>query len=100
MPNKITKVVWTRQARESLNAILDYRYKKIPSARKIVRKDIIDASKQLVFAKQYQIDEVFPAYRRIVIRDYKILYKQVKGMAYMLNVVCTRASKETPTETS
>lgn len=47
MPDKkITQVVWTRQARESLNAILDYRYKEIPSARKIVRKDIVDASKR------------------------------------------------------
>ena len=40
MVSKITKVVWTRQARESLNEILDYRYEKTPSARKIVRKDI------------------------------------------------------------
>lgn len=30
MIEKVAKVVWTRQARESLNAILDYRYKDIP----------------------------------------------------------------------
>lgn len=59
MLDKITKVVWTRQARESLNAILDYRYKEIPSARKIVRKNIIASSKQIVFAEQYQKDDVF-----------------------------------------
>jgi plasmid stabilization system protein ParE len=89
MPDKITQIVWTRQARESLNAILDYRYKEIPSARKIVRKDIIDASKQIVFAEQYQKDEIFSQYRRIIVRDYKVLYKEQKGIAYMLNVVCT-----------
>ncbi len=56
MTHKITKVVWTRQARESLKSILDYRYKEIPSARNIVRKDIIRYSKDIVFAEQYQED--------------------------------------------
>lgn len=91
MSDKITHVFWTRQARESLNAILDYRYKEIPLARKIVRKDIIDESKQIVFEQEYQKDEIFPKYRRIIVRDYKVLYKEQKGIAYILNIVCTRA---------
>jgi len=94
MTDKVTKVVWTRQARESLNAILDYRYKDIPSARKIVRKDIIEASKRIVFSKQYQEDEIFSEYRRIVVRDYKILYKEQSGTAYVLNVVCTKVDNK------
>lgn len=100
MPDKITQVVWTRQARESLNTILDYRYKEIPSARKIVRKAIIDASKQIVFAEQYQKDEIFPKYRRMIVKDYKILYKEQKGIAYILNIVCTRAHARTTTPSS
>lgn len=100
MSNKITKVVWTRQARESLNTILDYRYMEIPSARKIVRKDIIDASKQIVFLKQYQKDDIFPEYRRIVVRDYKVLYNEINGIVYILNVVCTRAGIDAITKTS
>lgn len=87
---KVSTVVWTRHARESLTAILDYRYKNIPSARKIVRKDIIDSSKQIVFSKQYQKDEIFPEYRRIVVRDYKILYKEIDEVIYILNVVCSK----------
>jgi len=78
MTHKITKVVWTRQARESLKSILDYRYKEIPSARNIV----------------YQEDEIYSQYRRIIVRDYKILYKESKSVAYILNVVCTKAAKE------
>ncbi|MBC9795862.1 type II toxin-antitoxin system RelE/ParE family toxin [Sinomicrobium weinanense] len=95
MARKITQVVWTRQARESLNAILDYRYKDIPTARRIVRKDIIGASKEIVFAEQYQRDEIFQEYRRIIVRDYKILYKEQKGVVYILNVICTKANTET-----
>jgi plasmid stabilization system protein ParE len=92
MAEKVTKVVWTRQARESLNAILNYRYKEIPSAKNIVRKDIIDSSKNILFAKQYQKDEIYPQYRRIVVRDYKILYTSKSGVIYILNVICTKAS--------
>lgn len=51
MSGKITQVVWTQHARTPLNAILDYRYKDILSARKIVRKGVIVASKQIVFAE-------------------------------------------------
>ncbi|MDO6814025.1 type II toxin-antitoxin system RelE/ParE family toxin [Tenacibaculum soleae] len=94
MTKKILQTVWTRQARESLNAILDFRYKEIPSARKIVRKDIISSSKKIVFAEQYQKDEIFPQYRRIIVRDYKVLYKEDKNIAYILNVICTRAGAE------
>lgn len=92
MPDKITQIVWTRQARTALHAILDYRYKAFPSARDIVRKDIIFSSKQIVFVDQYQKDEVFPQYRRIVVRDYKLLYKAKNNVVYILNVVCTKAS--------
>ena len=91
MPKKVTKVVWTRQARESLNAILDFRYKDIPSARKIVRKDIIDSSIEIIFSEQYQKDEISPQYSRIIVRDYKDLYTEYKGVVYIMNVVCTRA---------
>ncbi|MDN3596833.1 type II toxin-antitoxin system RelE/ParE family toxin [Zunongwangia endophytica] len=89
---KITQVVWTRQAREALTSILDYRYKDLPAARKIVRKDIIEASKKIVFAEQYQQDEIFSNYRRIIVRDYKLLYKHQNEMVYILNVVCTKAN--------
>ena len=91
---KVNKIVWTRQAQEALNAILDYRYSKIPSARKIVRKDIIDASKGIVFVDQFQQDEISPEYRKIVVRDYKLIYKAEKRIVYILNVVCTKAEKE------
>ncbi len=88
----IAKVAWTLQARQSLKEILDYRYKEVPKARKIVRKDVIDSSKQIVFAEQYQRDNVFPQYRRIIIRDYKLLYRENKNIAYIMNVVCTKAN--------
>ena len=84
-------VFWTRQAYESLQQILDYRYKDIPHARKIVETDIIKASKNIVFVAQFQRDDVFPEYRKITVRDYKLLYTERKGVVYIMNVVCMKA---------
>lgn len=89
MNEKVVKVVWTRQAREALTEILDYRYKKKSTARKIVRKDIITSSKEIVFTKQYQVDDIYPKYRRIIVRDYKLLYKEENNIVFIMNVVCT-----------
>ncbi|UUV20175.1 hypothetical protein [Paenimyroides aestuarii] len=49
MTVKVKRIVWVRQAREALSEILDYRYSSIPSAYKIVRKEIISASKSIFF---------------------------------------------------
>jgi len=45
---------------------LTFLLKETPSARKMVRKDIIASSKQIVFVE----------YRRIATRDYKVLHKE------------------------
>lgn len=91
MSKKVRKIVWVRQAREALFEVLQYRYSEIPVAREIVRSEIINASKRIVFPEQYQEDDVFPEYRRIIVRDYKILYKEEQGIVYILNIVCTKA---------
>ena len=91
MSNSISKVVWTRQARKSLKSVLEYRYAEIPSAKKIVRKEIIKASKEIKFPEQFQKDIIFPEYRRIIVRDYKLIYSFDKTIVYILNVVCTKA---------
>jgi len=43
------------------------------------RTEIITASKNIVFATQYQENEVYSQYRKIIIRDYKILYKELEN---------------------
>ncbi|MCC4213891.1 type II toxin-antitoxin system RelE/ParE family toxin [Leeuwenhoekiella parthenopeia] len=86
------QVVWLRQAIDSLKNILDYRYKDIPSARAIVKRDILNASKGITFPEQYQQDEINADYRKILVRDYKLLYKEIDGVIYISNVICTKAS--------
>ena len=91
--NKITQVIWTRQAQKALKDVLEFRYKDIPIAKRIVRQDIIDATKTISFPKQYQKDIYFPKYRKITVRDYRILYKSEEHIAYIMNVVCSKAGE-------
>ncbi len=91
--NKITQVIWTRQAQKALKDVLEFRYKDIPIAKRIVRQDIIDATKTISFPKQYQKDIYFPQYRKITVRDYRILYKSEEHIAYIMNVVCSKAGE-------
>jgi len=45
---------------------------------KNVRADIIRASKDIHFVKQYQVDEILgEPFRRMVVRHFKIIYKPI-----------------------
>ncbi len=88
------KVVWLKQATDSLKQILNYRYKDIPAARAIVKREILNASKKITFPEQYQKDEINPDFRKIIVRDYKLLYKEKNGLIYISTIICTKASSK------
>jgi len=73
------KIVWSKQARASLKDIYDhYKEKSLQGARH-VKADLLNSPKTIYFSKQYQIDDINPKYRRIVVRHYKVLYKEVNS---------------------
>ncbi len=71
-----SKIIWSTQSKESLKDIYDYYKVRSLQGAKNVRSDLINAPKKIIFAKQYQLDEINPNYRRIVVRDYKLLYRE------------------------
>ena len=72
---------------------LFYKKKSIQGAEN-VKKEILNSPKTIYFAKQYQIDDINPKYRRIVVRDYKILYIERKGAIFIMDIVCTKQSPD------
>lgn len=75
--NTKIKVVWSDQAK----ADLKYIHKRIlnktksPANSQNVKRDIIQASKQIDFVNQYQVDEFLgKPYRRMIVRHFKIVY--------------------------
>ena len=86
------KIVWTHQAKTALKDIYDYYKDKSLQGAKNVKSDLLESPKKIIFSKQYQVDDINPNYRRIIVRDYKILYKEDKGVIQVMDIVSTRQS--------
>lgn len=91
---KVTKIEWTDTAKVALKNVFDFHAKFSEEAAINIVSDIIDAADAIVFSKQYQVDEINPNYRRIVIRDYKILYKVSRKTIYIMNIVSAKDNPE------
>ncbi len=90
----ILKIVWTKQAKQALKDIYDYYKEKSLQGAKNVKTDLLQSPKSIHYSKQYQLDDINPKYRRIVVRDYKVLYKEDKGVIQVMDIVSTKQSPE------
>lgn len=70
---KALKIIWADDAKKALKTIHAYYKKKSVKGADNVKRDLLEAPKTIRFSKQYQVDEINPEYRRIIVRDYKIL---------------------------
>ena len=91
---KVARVDWTDTAKSVLRKIFNYHVEYSRSSAENLVNEIIDAADSIVFAKQYQVDEINPNYRRIVVRDYKILYNEQKNTIQIMDIVNTKQSPE------
>ena len=90
MEIKEIKILWSATAEKSLEGIFDYYFKYSEQSAERIRKQILEKISTLRFIKQYQIDEVNPDYRRIIVRHYKVVYKVEKQTILILNIFDTR----------
>lgn len=67
------EIIWTKQAKVSLRKIYDYYKEKSLQGAKNVKNDLLKSPKTIYYSKQYQVDEINPKYRRIVVQDYGIV---------------------------
>jgi len=88
-------IIWTLQAKQDLKEIYEYWKKKSAQGAKNVRSDILKSPKTIYYAKQYQVDDINPKYRRIVVRTfYKVLYRERKNTIYIMGVIGTPQSPD------
>jgi len=59
-----------------------------------VKNDLLGSPKTIGFAKQYQVDDINPKYRRIVVRDFKVLYKEANNRIAIIDIVSCRQSPD------
>lgn len=87
---------WSNNAKSTLKEIYQYYKELSPQGAKNVRKDLLEAPKTIHFSKQYQVDEINPLYRRIIVRDFKLLYTedQKNKIIHVIDIISTKSSPE------
>ncbi len=91
---KVWKVVWTDQAKSAIKGIYLFYKDKSPQGARKVRDELLDSPKHVVFAAQYQEDDINPRYRRIIVRHFKVLYRVDKDIIQVLDVISSLRSPE------
>lgn len=96
MVKNYLKAIWSNRAKAQLKQIHDYlKYeKKTPQGAANVKRDILTASREVTFVEQYQKDEIDPQYRRIIVRHYKLLYREENGKIIILQIFDTLQSPD------
>ena len=92
---KAVKIIWTEQAKLSLKQVYDFYKKKSQKDADNVKYDLLKAPKyffKTVSSRHYQPE--LRNYRRIVIRNFKILYKASDSVVKVMDIVNTRKSPE------
>ncbi len=88
------KIIWSKQASNSLKHIYEYYKERSPQGAKKVRAELLNAPKKIVFSQQYQQDEINPKYRRIIVRDYKVLYLEKDNIISVIDIISTKQSPD------
>ena len=83
---KVISVVWTNTAKNQLKTIYNYYKEKSVQGANNVKNDILDAAKKIYFKEQFQKDEIEPEYRRIIVRDHKLLYKEENETVFIVKI--------------
>lgn len=88
------KVIWTNKAKAQLKAIYNHHKTITPQGAKNIKDDILKTAGELVFAKQYQQDEIEPEFRRIIVRHYKLIYSIENDIISILRIFDTRKNPQ------
>ena len=83
-------VIWTSKSFEDISSIHNYLSNKISieTANKII-DEIYQAPNSITFVEQFQIDEYRKDCRRIIVRNYKILYHIKDSEIFIIRVFNT-----------
>ena len=84
------RVFWTKRASQCLERIYQYHLTFSQQGAATVREEILQTVSALQFTKQYQVDELNLNFRRMVVRNYKIMYNVKGNEVYITNIFDTR----------
>lgn len=88
---KLPTIIWSNIAKADLRSIYNsLLFKNSKETTRKIREEITSAPEAVVFPEQYQFDEIHTKYRRIVVRNYKLLYRIEDKTIRIISVVDSR----------
>ena len=84
------QVRWSDKSREDITHIYAFYAEKSKAAADRILLEIVQMAEGIRFAEQYQQDEYNAAYRRMIVRHYKILYRVEADTVFIAHVFDTR----------
>jgi len=88
------KIIWSLQAKKALHDVYLYHRQFSESGSLKIKKLILNAPKTIIFSRQYQIDEINPKYRRLIVKQYKLIYIEVENSIWILDIISSLQSPE------
>lgn len=84
------EIIWTHEAENDLDSVYDF-YLKVSEnvALKIIVEILLEVEK-IIFLKEFQVDDINPNYRRIIVRHFKILYRDINNQIVIYGVFDSR----------
>jgi len=88
MPLEKLSVRWSDEAIDNLKSVYYNLLRKNSQDTALrIRNEIFNAARSIVFPEQFQADEIYNKYRRIIIRNYKILYRVDGNIIRIISVI-------------
>jgi len=89
------KIAWSLQSEKDLDNILKYYQKVSPKTASKRILEIITETHNLVFSKQYQVDEYDSSCRRLFVKKkFRVLYKEIDEVILITRVYPTQKNPE------
>ncbi|RUT69701.1 type II toxin-antitoxin system RelE/ParE family toxin [Flavobacterium cupreum] len=87
MSNIKIKIFWTANAKQDLKEIYISIKNKISKETALkIRDELFDSPNHIVFAEQFQLDEYRLDCRRIIVRNFKILYQIKDDSIFIIKI--------------
>ncbi len=88
------EIIWTTQSEFDIDDVYQFYFKISQELAIKIISEIILETENLVFAEQFQVDDINPNYRRIIANNYKVLYKIIENKIVIYGVFDCRMNPE------
>ncbi|MBI1289105.1 MAG: hypothetical protein GC178_16180 [Flavobacteriales bacterium] len=88
---QVLRVEWTDTAKHALRNIYEFHAEHAEESAFRIVTEIVEKADSIIYMKQFQVDDINPDYRRIVVGYYKVLYRVQDSVVKVMNVFPTRS---------